>query len=182
MTRKALTAIAAAFFLMIPLVAVAGPGFGPGPGDGPGFGPDGRGPGGGPLRHLLPPPGYLDLTEEQQETAQGILDGVREQLMAQHDQHLAVREELQALLDSETPDPTEVGRLVIQLHQGRESFRAVLEQAEADFAAILTAEQLEKWENWKELRDERRQRFGRRGGGRFGGFGPGPGPGAPTGE
>ncbi len=56
------------------------------------------------------------------------------------------------------------------------------ENAESRFAALLTAEQLEKWENFKELRKGRRG--ARRGGhgGPFGaGFGDGFGPPEQTG-
>ena len=167
MTRNRLALVAIVLIALMPIVALAGPGSGPrGDRGGPGAG-----------RHFLPPPGYLDLTEEQAEAAEAIRDNVREQLDAQRQQHHAARQQLRDLLASDSPDPVAVGQLVIEMHGQRDPLRSVLEAAEAEFEALLTDEQLEKWENFKELRQSRRHRgpgrHGSRGDGGPGFGGPG---------
>ncbi len=177
--RKTITLIALA--ALLPLTALAQPGQGrrgggPGGPGGPGVhgGPGGQG---GPGRHMFPPPGYLDLTDEQIEATQAIREVTRTELEGTRETGRALREQLQAALEGDAPDATEVGQLTLDLHALRQQTRAVLEDAESQFAALLTAEQLEKWENFKELRGNRRgprhrerSREGRRGsfGGGFG--------------
>jgi Spy/CpxP family protein refolding chaperone len=172
--------IALALLVLIPAVALAGPGFGPrgDHGDGPG-GP------GGPGGHFLPPPGYLDLTDEQIDAAQAIRDGLRDQLQTLHESFAAQRQELEDLLDGDNPDPAAVGALVIGLHGERDQLHAALTAADAEFSALLTPEQLVKWENFKELRGRREHHGEGRGHrgphGRFGGPGGGPPGGGPPG-
>lgn len=150
--RKTLALTALALLALLPLVALASPGE-----------RHGRGPG----RGMFPPPGYLDLSDEQIEATQAILEGVRAEMSGTREERHALREELKAILDSDNPDANAAGQLVISLHDLRQQTRAILEDAENQFAALLTAEQLEKWENFKELRESRR---GRRGPGRGGDF------------
>lgn len=144
MSRYRTALIAIAILALIPALAFARPG---GPrdrgGDGPGF---------RIARHFLPPPGYLDLSEEQIEATQAIHESLRDQLGALRDEHRALREELRSTLEAGDPDPTTVGEMVIAIHGQRGGFRSVLEAADAEFSALLTPEQLEKWENFKELR------------------------------
>jgi len=152
--RKTITLIALALLTLLPLAALAQPGQGRGPG-----GPGGRGgPGGpgGPGRHMFPPPGYLDLTEDQIEASQAIRETVRAELDGTRETGRALREQLHAALEGDNPDATAIGQLAIDLHALRTQTRSVLEDAESQFAALLTAEQLEKWENFKELRANRR--------------------------
>ena len=184
MTRNKLILIAISLAALLPVLALAGDG----PRDrgmGPGFGPDpgsrGYGGFGGGGRHFLPPPGYLDLTAEQIEAVEAIRDRVRSETEALREQHRALRDELEEALNSDHPEPAAVGQLVIDLHTQRPQFRAILESADAEFSALLTGEQLQKWENFKELRQSRghRERFRHR---EHRGFGPGPdgvGPGGP---
>lgn len=154
--RKTLTLIAAGLLALLPIVAIAAPG----------AERRGHGPGGG-LRGILPPPGYLDLTDEQIEAAQAIREGVRAEMGATRDESRTLREQLKTTLDGDSPDATAVGQMVIQLHGLRQQTREIMKEAESQFAALLTDEQLTKWENYKELRK------GRRGARRGGGFGPG---------
>lgn len=163
--------IALALIVSIPAIAMAGPGFGP-----RGERGDGHGPPGG---HFLPPPGYLDLTDEQIAAVEVIRDNLSEQLQALHEDHAALRQQLQDLLDAENPDPAAVGELVIELHGDRGQLRDALTAADAEFSALLTPEQLVKWENFKELRARRGHRG--QGHGPEGGFGGPPGGGPPGG-
>ena len=142
----------------------------------PGFGHRDRGPG----RGMFPPPDYLDLTDEQLEAAEAIRESVRAEMGATRDQQRSLREQLKAALDGDNPDAATVGQMVIDMHALRAQGRAVMAEAEGRFAALLDAEQREKWENFKQLRENRRGPRHRGGpGGRFGGgpgFGLGGGP------
>ncbi len=161
MTQRKTLALAVALLALLPLAAFAEPG----------FGHRDRGPG----RAFLPPPDYLDLTDEQREAAEAIRDSVRTEMEATRDQRHALHEQLRAALDSADPDAATVGQLVIDMHALRAQSRAVMEDAESRFAALLDAEQLEKWENFKELRENRRGPRHRGGHGprRGGEYGPG---------
>ncbi len=152
--RKTIAFAAVTLLALLPLAALAAPGE-----------RHGRGPG----RGIFPPPGYLDLSEEQIESTQAILEGVRAEMGATREERRTLREELKALLEGDNPDAAAVGQLVISLHDLRQQTRTILEDAESQFAALLTAEQLEKWENFKELRESRRGP-GRRGPSRGGDF------------
>lgn len=131
-----------------------GGGFGPGPGPRGGEGPGpraGHGPGHGP-RGFLPPPGYLDLTEEQKAAAEALREQARAEIEPLREQIRAQREQLHTLLDASNPDAAAVGQLVIGTHALHEQIRTLIESYEQRFAALLTPEQLTKWENFKELR------------------------------
>ena len=176
--RTTIAVLTLALVTLLPLAALAQPGsgrFGGGPGDRAGIGPGGPGGRGGPGRHIFPPPGYLDLTEEQIEATQAIRESVRAELEGTREAGRTLREQLHAALEGDDPDATEVGQLAIELHALRAQTRIVLEDAESQFAALLTPEQLEKWENFKELRDRRRgpRHRERARGGFGGGFGDG---------
>ncbi len=178
MTRNQLALIAILLIAFVPVAAVAGPGDGPGERGGfdPGFGP------GGPRGQFLPPPGYLDLSDEQRDAAQAIRDGVRDEMGALRDQGRTLRQDLDAALKGDSPDAAIVGQLMIDLHALRPQFRSLLESAEADFAALLDEEQLQKWENWKEIRQSRRGDRGERGERRRHRERRGPGPDGPPGS
>ncbi len=164
--RKTFALIAVALLALLPLAALAGPG------DrqrdrGPGRGQAGH-------RNLFPPPGYLDLSDEQIEAAEGIRENVRAEMGAVRDETRTLREALKAALDGDNPDATAIGQMAIELHGLRQQTRATLEDAQSQFAALLTPDQLEKWENFKELRKGRRGPGRHRGG--FGGGAAGDGP------
>ena len=161
--RKAITLTAVALVALLPLAAFAEPG--------PGH--RGRGPGKG----FLPPPGYLDLSDEQIEASRAIRESVRAEMEPLRDERRALREQLKTALEDENPDAAAVGQMVIEIHGLRGQTRTILENAEGQFSALLTAEQLEKWENFKELRSSRRGPRHRGAGSGFGGgssFGGGP--------
>ncbi|HSL81761.1 MAG TPA: Spy/CpxP family protein refolding chaperone [Thermoanaerobaculia bacterium] len=151
----------------LPLLAQP-PGRGPGPGTGPGVGAaDGgsplRGPGGFPLRGLA---ASLDLTEQQIEAARALLEDLAAEVRPQAEEARGVREELHALLDTENPDPAEVGALVVELHGIRDEMRTARDGFAAAFSALLTPDQLERWEVLKDARGHfrgRHQGWGRRG-------------------
>lgn len=183
MTRKhslprILTVLAAALCLAAALPLMAqGPGFGPGHGPGPGAGPGAAfGPADGQGPHLGRLAGWLELTDEQIEAARALFETVRTEAEPLRDEQKALRDELRTVLEADAPDATEVGTLVLALHDNRQEIRGLREAAWADFEALLTPEQLEKLEQLQAVR----QHFGRRGPGRAAGgsSGPGFGPGA----
>ena len=135
-------------------------------------GPDGGERGGpGKIGRLLPPPGYLGLDDEQIAATQEIFDELRATVQPLREQQREQRRAVRELLQGDAPDATTVGELVISSHDLRQQMRQALEQADADFSALLDAEQLSAWENFKELRRAHR----RQGRGPGGGFGDGPG-------
>jgi Spy/CpxP family protein refolding chaperone len=162
--------LALAALVLVPALALAGPGpsgpgrsgagrdgglglgegvFGPGP-----FaaGAAGEGPGGGlpPLHRLA---FFLDLTADQVTQAQAIFDAAQAEIEPLREAQRPLFEQLRAALDAAEPDPAAVGALVIDLHANRQAIHAVLEGALDEFEAILTPEQLERFEV---LRDARR--------------------------
>jgi Spy/CpxP family protein refolding chaperone len=162
----AVAALVLATLVALPLLAQP-PGGGPGPGVG---GPEGaHGPGGFPLRGLA---AFLDLTEQQIEDARALLEDLAAELRPLAEEARAVREELAALLDAADPDPAEVGALVVELHGIGDEMKAARDDFDAAFSALLTPDQLERWEVLKEARGLFRGQ-GRRG---HHGRGPGPGP------
>ncbi len=144
----AVLALAAAAFLALPLL-----------GQGPGGGPQGQG--AAPDRpgeyFLVRLARYLDLTEEQRNQARAILT-------VAHDQAAPIREEVRDLgmqlrdaLESDAPDPTAVGDLVLAIHTHRDELRAIRAGAREELVGILTEVQRLRLDA---LRDARRI-FGR---------------------
>lgn len=205
--RLTLTLLTCALLLTLPAVAQPpgppGGGFDGGPGgfggergNGPGMrGPDGHGPSNhGPSNHG---PGgflsrrvaeYLELTDEQIAAAKQIKEDLRAEIEPLHEQAQTQHQALRDLLDTDNPDAATVGQLVIDSHATREQVRAAGDNAKAAFVALLTPEQLELWENLKNVRDSfgpgrghfrggpgaesgPRHRGPHGGGERFGGFG-----------
>jgi len=181
MNSRTLLRLAFAALLLVPVTAGAqgfghGRGDGTGPRHGAGSGP-GDGNGAGFLRMLLPPPGYLDLTDEQKDAVKTLVDDLQAKIEPVHDQMQAIHEQLEAELDKENPSAEVVGQLVIEGKGLRESVRTQIEGFETAFVALLTPDQATAYENYKELRGA--GRHGRRHGG---GMGDGPGgPGGPGG-
>ena len=143
MSFRKLTLIGLAFALLAPVALLAQP-----PEDVPGN--PGRAP--NHLRDLLPPPGYLQLTEEQQDIVRGLAEDLREVLEPLRDERRSLGQELRDALDADEPDPCLVGQLTIDLHDLGEQIRAELAATEEAFRAILDDEQQTKWDNFKELR------------------------------
>jgi periplasmic protein CpxP/Spy len=101
----------------------------------------------------------LDLTEEQQATIRGLLEAHRAEAQGTREQHLELRRQLRELTQQTDADPTEVGRLTLELQAMRQEGRASMEALQAAIEAQLTTEQLERYQ---ELRQERRERFEQR--------------------
>lgn len=152
-----------ALLTLAPLVFAEGPGrergrFRGGPGfeHGEGHpGPGGRGM--RELRHLLSPPGYLDLSEEQMQAVHELVEGLRNELEPLHEQSQNLRQQLNDALESESPNATTIGQTMLDLRALREQTRQIFPSYEERFARLLTPEQLTKWQAFRELRELRRE-------------------------
>ena len=161
--RASLGAAILGLLFTLPLLAQPGLDGSGGPGEGHRL---------GPIAKLLPPPGYLDLDDEQIAATQEILGSLREVAEPLRDEQRENRQALRELLEGDAPDATAVGTLVINGHDLRAQLRAALETADRDFTALLDDEQRIKYESYKELRRaHRRQGRGGRGPGMGGGAG-----------
>lgn len=101
----------------------------------------------------------LDLTEDQQADWQKALSAHRESLRPIFDQLQQLHGQIDTLLQSDDPDPAEVGLLVIEQHDLRSAMGEAQELLEAELAGLLTPDQLSRWE---EMKQEGRRGFGRR--------------------
>lgn len=107
---------------------------------------------------------YLDLTDQQRESARQLFLSYAEKVRPLREGRRDVREQLRAALDAPNPDPAQVGRLVIRIHDTRDQVRAARQEMDKSFAALLTPEQRAKYDALKDARDSfGPRRFGRRG-------------------
>jgi Spy/CpxP family protein refolding chaperone len=154
--------ILGAVLMTLPLVAQPG---GPGP---RGAHPEEGGPRIEKLAELL------DLTADQTEQWQALMDTQRAAARAQGEELRATREQIKDLVSAENPELEQLGQLTLDLHRGMEAMKGISEGFEEELAMILTPEQLEKFELLREARrafdpekrgpEGRREREGRRGG------------------
>ncbi|MEM1245404.1 MAG: Spy/CpxP family protein refolding chaperone [Acidobacteriota bacterium] len=132
--------------LLLVAVAAAQPGFGKGRGGG---------------ERLA---AFLELDESQQAEWQALREEHRASIEPLVADMKANRESLRDLLESDTADPTAVGELVLAGRDLRGEMKASREGLDASLAAVLTAEQQEKFEAFKAAAGERGPRGrGRRG-------------------
>lgn len=135
-------------------------------------GPRGEGHGRGGREHgfgrILPPASYLDLTADQKAAVDKLRDETKAKVQPLFESQRSKRQELRGLLDGATPDPTAVGNLTIAMHETTQQIKSALDAARVSFEALLTPEQKTKYDNFRELRQDRRERrgehFGRGGG------------------
>ena len=136
-----------------------GPGFGMRRGGGPGFGPRGGFGGQLPPRRVLE--SVLELTDEQFDELEVLRDELMAAIEPLRDQHKELGESLKAELELENPDPTTLGELMIASRDLREQIRAGHDAFVTSFEGILTPDQLEKLEAWRENPRPRRPRRGK---------------------
>jgi Spy/CpxP family protein refolding chaperone len=126
----------------------------------------------GPVRHRIAGPGHhgmvhgggffgegLNLTDEQKAEARKIHEEVfakAKPIMEQlHEQWKAIHE----MLDAGNAVAAEVGERMIAAHATRQQLKALHEDAETRFAALLNAEQLAKFKERQDEREEHVHRF-----------------------
>jgi Spy/CpxP family protein refolding chaperone len=108
----------------------------------------------GPLHFFLTPfemSLYLDLTEDQVQATEELWNDLQEALTPFYEDQTALREELRALLDEEEPDLPAVGSVVVSLDENRQAIEAARAAYEVDFRALLTVDQLPKFDHMQEI-------------------------------
>jgi Spy/CpxP family protein refolding chaperone len=94
---------------------------------------------------------YLKLTEAQQAQAEPLFTALNNSLRAIHEQEKTVREQLAAELAKPSPDACTAGGYVVQIKGFATQAAAALRTFDTAFSAILTPEQLAKYNALKEL-------------------------------
>ena len=137
MQRKSAVALALALVLA-PALLLAGPGNGNGPG------PDQI------LRNPRLLARYLHLTPDQATQEQQLFKTLGATLKGLHEQEKPLHDQLQALLAGSNPSACDVGALVLEIDGLRDQGRAAAETFDQAFSAILTPDQLARYEALKE--------------------------------
>lgn len=110
----------------------------------------------------------LELSPEQQAQAQALREDLRATAEPLIEELRTARDDLRDLLESEAPDPTTVGEMVLSAHALRQELRAAHQAHIDELAALLTPEQLERFETLQAAREHFPGRRHHRGPGRGG--------------
>ena len=94
---------------------------------------------------------YLNLTASQVTQEEALFKTLGESLKAIHEQEKVLRDQLQAELEKANPDACTAGGYVVSIHGLYEQAEAALHTFDTAFSAILTPEQLAKYNALKEL-------------------------------
>lgn len=106
---------------------------------------------------------FLELTEAQQEEWKAAHEAHRESAEPIMDQVRDNRTELHEAIESDNPNPTEIGELTLAGRDLRRELEASQEELRQALESVLTPEQLEKWEAFEAAGGGRRRHFGGRG-------------------
>ena len=93
---------------------------------------------------------YLKLTPTQVTTFKQLYEQLQATLKPLREEQRALSADLHEALDAASPDACAIGQIHIDLHEGREEIRAALEAFDDAFSAILTPQQLTRWNALKE--------------------------------
>ncbi len=93
---------------------------------------------------------FLRLTPEQVTQEQALFQTLNTALRGIHDQQKTAHDGLAAELAKESPDACTAGGFVVELDALAGQARAALETFDTDFSAILTPEQLAKYQALKD--------------------------------
>jgi Spy/CpxP family protein refolding chaperone len=93
---------------------------------------------------------YLKLTPEQNATFKTLRQELQADLKPLQDQVPPLKEQLKTQLDAASPEACAVGQTAVALDAVRDDIRAAYEDFDTAFSAILTPEQLAKYEHLKE--------------------------------
>ncbi len=94
---------------------------------------------------------YLNLTPAQVTQSEALFKTLGDTLKGIHEQEKVVRDQLQAELDKPSPTACTVGGYVVSLNGFFEQAQAARQTFDTAFSAILTPEQLAKYNALKEL-------------------------------
>jgi Spy/CpxP family protein refolding chaperone len=136
MRRRLSIATALFAFLALPLLVNAAPGRGGNPAD--------------ILRNPRALARFLKLTPAQVETTKQLLQTLHTTTKALYDQVEPLEDQLHGQLDAASPDACAVGNIVVQIDALRDQIRGAREDFDEAFSAILTPEQLAKYEALKD--------------------------------
>jgi Spy/CpxP family protein refolding chaperone len=93
---------------------------------------------------------YLKLTQEQVATFKTLQQDLQADLKPLHQQLKPLQDQLKTQLDVAAPEACAVGQTAVALDGVRDDIRAAYEDFDEAFSAILTPEQLAKYEHLKE--------------------------------
>ncbi len=93
---------------------------------------------------------YLKLTSAQLATFRTLHQALQADLKPLRDQLGPLQEQLRTQLEAASPDACAAGQTVVAIDSVRDDIRAAYEELDDAFSAILTAQQLQKYENLKE--------------------------------
>jgi Spy/CpxP family protein refolding chaperone len=93
---------------------------------------------------------YLQLTPAQVATAQKLFDELKATVEPLRKAQEGLREDLRDELEAASPNACSVGQSALALHANREKIEDAFEVFDTKFSAILTPEQLAKYEALKE--------------------------------
>jgi len=102
----------------------------------------------------------LNLTADQKATAQKLHAELAAKAKPLMDQQHQQWEQLHTLLDSDNPDATEVGQQMIAAHATGRQLKALHEDFMTRFSAVLTPDQLTKFNQFKEMHEREHGPFG----------------------
>ena len=97
----------------------------------------------------------LSLTDAQKTQVEQLREKTKAAMEPLFQEHRQLREAVQTALENDA-DAATVGAAVIAAHEHGEKIRAVRDQHETELAAILTPEQLERWNALKDTRKRMR--------------------------
>lgn len=132
-----------------------------GPGWGPGWGrcnEDGRGPG---MRGFGRMAAVLDLTDEQEEQVEAIIEAERSSLQPLRDQMREARNELHAIVRSGSFDEAAVREVAARMSQTRTEMIVAKTRVKSKIYAVLTPEQQELADKVEPMFEQKRGRHHR---------------------
>jgi len=94
---------------------------------------------------------YLDLTDAQKAQVEKLQEKTKTALEPLFQEHRQLAEAVRTALESKA-DATTVGTAAIAAYEHGEKIRAVRDQFETELEALLTPEQLTRWQSLKEAR------------------------------
>ena len=92
---------------------------------------------------------YLNLTPDQVKTTQDLFKELKAKVEPLRQAQQGLRQTFYTDLEAANPNPCTVGQDAIALHQNEEAIKAALQDFDKKFSAILTPEQLTKYEALK---------------------------------
>lgn len=92
----------------------------------------------------------VQLSPAQVQQAQALFAELRQTIEPLRQQIPPLREALEDLLEAEAPEAAAVGQAVIDIDALRDQIQDARESGVAEFEGLLTADQLERWEEFQE--------------------------------